>query len=58
MEIGNVGSTGDSANTEAERGDIPLPEIVNLHHDLGCLMADAQGEYRMYTLAHVPRSIH
>ncbi|RSL68878.1 hypothetical protein CEP53_002441 [Fusarium sp. AF-6] len=26
--------------------DVPLPEIINLHNDLGCLMADAHGNYR------------
>ncbi|RSL82331.1 hypothetical protein CEP51_005252 [Fusarium floridanum] len=26
--------------------DVPLPEIINLHNDLGCLMADTQGNYR------------
>ncbi|ENI02396.1 hypothetical protein COCC4DRAFT_63324 [Bipolaris maydis ATCC 48331] len=25
---------------------ILLPEIINLHHDLGCLMIDADGEYQ------------
>ncbi|RTE73716.1 hypothetical protein BHE90_011853 [Fusarium euwallaceae] len=29
-----------------EGTDVPLPEIINLHNDLGCLMADAQGNYR------------
>ncbi|KAF4443391.1 hypothetical protein F53441_11440 [Fusarium austroafricanum] len=29
-----------------EEADILLPEIVNLHHELGCLLADAHGEYR------------
>ncbi|KAF5700197.1 hypothetical protein FGLOB1_10920 [Fusarium globosum] len=31
---------------ESQEEEILLPEIVNLHHDLGCLLADAHGEYR------------
>ncbi|KAF9773349.1 hypothetical protein IL306_008882 [Fusarium sp. DS 682] len=31
---------------QVEEEEILLPEIVNLHHDLGCLLADAHGEYR------------
>ncbi|KAI1010528.1 hypothetical protein LB503_004902 [Fusarium chuoi] len=31
---------------ESREEEILLPEIVNLHHDLGCLLADAHGEYR------------
>ncbi|KAF4333078.1 hypothetical protein FBEOM_13115 [Fusarium beomiforme] len=31
---------------EQAEDEILLPEIVNLHHDLGCLLADAHGEYR------------
>ncbi|KAF5559218.1 hypothetical protein FMEXI_91 [Fusarium mexicanum] len=36
----------DVEETQAEEEEILLPEIVNLHHDLGCLLADAHGEYR------------
>ncbi|KAF5967708.1 hypothetical protein FBULB1_11088 [Fusarium bulbicola] len=36
----------DGEETQAEDEEILLPEIVNLHHDLGCLLADAHGEYR------------
>lgn len=38
-----------STVSEYEEGeDIPLPEITNLHNDLGCLLLDAYGEYRTY----------
>lgn len=33
---------------ESQEEEILLPEIVNLHHDLGCLLADAHGEYRKF----------
>lgn len=33
-------------DTPMETDDVPLPEIVGLHEDLGCLVADAQGVYR------------
>ncbi|KAM5515580.1 fungal specific transcription factor [Fusarium oxysporum f. sp. phaseoli] len=36
----------DVEESQAEEEEILLPEIVNLHHDLGCLLADAHGEYR------------
>jgi hypothetical protein len=36
----------DVGNDQVEEEEILLPEIVNLHHDLGCLLADAHGEYR------------
>ncbi|KAG5777685.1 hypothetical protein H9Q73_008642 [Fusarium xylarioides] len=36
----------DLEEAQAEEEEILLPEIVNLHHDLGCLLADAHGEYR------------
>lgn len=39
--------TRDLGATSAEREDVPLPEIVNLHEDIGCLLTDAQGENRM-----------
>jgi hypothetical protein len=32
--------------TQVEEEEILLPEIVNLHQDLGCLLADTHGEYR------------
>ncbi|KAF5646996.1 uncharacterized protein FTJAE_1827 [Fusarium tjaetaba] len=32
--------------TQAQEEEILLPEIVNLHQDLGCLLADSHGEYR------------
>jgi aldehyde dehydrogenase (NAD+) len=35
-----------SVGASEEREDVPLPEIVNLHKDLGCLLSDAQGEHR------------
>lgn len=31
---------------QTEQQSILLPEIVNLRHDLGCLVVDAHGEYR------------
>ncbi|KAH7213155.1 hypothetical protein DER44DRAFT_692412, partial [Fusarium oxysporum] len=36
----------DVEEAQTEEEEILLPEIVNLHHDLGCLLADAHGEYR------------
>ncbi|KAK2676888.1 hypothetical protein RAB80_005628 [Fusarium oxysporum f. sp. vasinfectum] len=36
----------DVEESQVEEEEILLPEIVNLHHDLGCLLADAHGEYR------------
>ncbi|KAG9500702.1 hypothetical protein J7337_006381 [Fusarium musae] len=32
--------------TQVDEEEILLPEIVNLHQDLGCLLADTHGEYR------------
>lgn len=34
--------------------DLLLPEITSLHHDLGCLLPDAHGEYRESTTALFP----
>lgn len=39
-----------AAEAPSESSDVPLPEIVGLHKDLGCLMEDAQGEYRKVSL--------
>ncbi|KAF5552816.1 Zn(II)2Cys6 transcription factor (Eurofung) [Fusarium napiforme] len=36
----------DVEETHVEEEEIFLPEIVNLHQDLGCLLADTHGEYR------------
>jgi len=41
---------GDVLDSAREESDATLPEIVDLHQDLGCLMIDAQGEYRMFFL--------
>jgi len=41
---------GDVLHSAREESDVTLPEIVNLHQDLGCLMVDAQGEYRTFFL--------
>jgi hypothetical protein len=38
----------DVEESQVEEEEILLPEIVNLHHDLGCLLADAHGEYREF----------
>lgn len=38
--------------TRHQRGDdLALQEIVNLHEDLGCMLADARGQYRKNTPA-------
>src|SRR6478736_8004576 len=44
----------DVEESQVEEEEILLPEIVNLHHDLGCLLADAHGEYREFLPAHSP----
>lgn len=38
-------SSEDAISLRAGRSDIPLPEIVNIHQDLGCLIVDGQGEH-------------
>ncbi|RGP68534.1 hypothetical protein FSPOR_5272 [Fusarium sporotrichioides] len=38
----------DVEDTQAEKEKILLPEIVNLHHDLGSVLADAHGEYQSF----------
>jgi hypothetical protein len=31
--------------------DVDLQEIVDLHNDLGCMIADGRGEYRISTMS-------
>lgn len=38
---------GDKVELQpVEQEDAVLQEIVHLHHDLGCMLADARGQYR------------
>lgn len=43
---------------ESREEEILLPEIVNLHHDLGCLLADAHGEYRKSSYSHFDSCVY
>lgn len=45
-----AGPLAAASDEPLEVSDVPLPEIVGLHKDLGCLMEDAQGEYRAVPL--------
>lgn len=55
-DAATAGSDNPKTPTDipAEQDNTPLPEIVNLHQDLGCLMADANGEYRRPSSLAVP----
>ena len=50
----DAGSASDVPSTQQRNSDVPLPEIVNLYQEMGCLLADGQGEYRNQSVPQPP----
>lgn len=43
----NLPTDEDAGKVPEDRGGVALQELVDLHEDLGCMLADAHGELRM-----------
>lgn len=46
VEVSEDAGSASDVPTHQNNSDVPLPEIVNLYQEMGCLLADAQGKYR------------